>query len=304
MATASPARPTHARPDLALQFDLSLDDEERATPPSSPARRARHNSPTGSPVRPPRSRIDADDGLAPNSSRGDELSQLLESVPFTQLDDTEVSSDSSSESRLRGRVSDDDDDDGGDARDDDDEWFGGVSLTRHRSPTELKAPPKVAPPRPPTPSAADSCVRCERLLGENRRLRRLLDEVAFRSASEQIEARAMRRDSASSSSLERRSSAASQRRAWRLPSAGRASFSGRSRPSGQRARLRAEVKAHAVTAEYLWRKLGAAEKELAAARGDPVPEPAAHGWVDDFCDADAATRIDPAAVLERGRQPS
>lgn len=278
MATTwSAARAAHARPDLALQFDLSLDDDTRRSA----------------------ARIDADDGLAPHGAT-DHLSQLLDDVPFTQLADGEVSAESSpphSPSQLHGRrVS------SAEEEDDPDNWSG-VQLFRHRSPSSVPLPPPVAAlhnvqPAPPEPHSG--CTRCAKLHADNRRLRRLLDEQAFRAAAEQIDSRAAARlDSASTSSLERRSTtAAPSRRSW-LPSAPRTSFSG-TRPSGTRARLRAEVQALAVTAEYLWRKLAVAERELAAAKGDDPPPPPS--WTADFQDAEIATRIDPAAVLDRSQR--
>lgn len=123
--------------------------------------------------------------------------------------------------------------------------------------------------RIPTEVGIDGCHGCDRLCGENRRLRRQLDELEFEMASGALRNPSDGFDSPVSavpvipqipvSAKKKKTWASKLKNSTMIPSSN-------SKPSGERARLRSQVSALTVTTEYLWRKLNMAEMELRAYR--------------------------------------
>lgn len=223
-----------------------------------------------------------DSALAPEGGHVDDFSGVLADVPFRAIDDDADSSGRSSA-----------------------EW-GGVHFTRAQS---ASASPSPRPSRPRAGGrnggADEDSAMCRTLAAENRQLRRRLDEADFRLAELEM---GQQRDSGGSPP-ERDSSASSAgggsgASPWKRIAA-RVSFTGMSssRKPSERARLRSEVRALAVTAEYLWRKLSATEKELEDVRALGVNGSAGmQEWDDPYgqgTEFGAGRRVDPGAMLQR-----
>lgn len=123
--------------------------------------------------------------------------------------------------------------------------------------------------RIPTEVGIDGCQGCERLCGENRRLRRQLDELEFEMASGVLRNPPDGFDSPIRAMpvIPQIPVSAKKKKSWasKLKNSTMISTSN-SKPSSERARLRSEVSALTVTTEYLWRKLNMAEMELRAYR--------------------------------------
>eukprot|EP00178_Gracilaria_changii_P015833 TRINITY_DN444_c3_g2_i2.p3 TRINITY_DN444_c3_g2~~TRINITY_DN444_c3_g2_i2.p3 ORF type:complete len:459 (+),score=82.97 TRINITY_DN444_c3_g2_i2:10176-11552(+) len=120
--------------------------------------------------------------------------------------------------------------------------------------------------RIPTEVGVDGCKGCERLCGENRRLRRQLDELEFELASGVLHNPADGFDppvKAVPAIPHLPPVATKKKKGWasKFRTSTVTSVSS-SKPNSERARLRSEVKALTVTTEYLWRKLNKAEMEL------------------------------------------
>lgn len=110
----------------------------------------------------------------------------------------------------------------------------------------------------------DGCPGCDRLCGENTRLRRQLDELEFEVASSVVrESTDSVNPSAKPVPAQDDIEVLRKKKSWtsrlRYPTRASNLSSG---PGSERTRLRSEVKALTVTTEYLWRKLNQAEIEL------------------------------------------
>lgn len=181
------------------------------------------------------------------------INQHLEQVDFRQLEDDEESlSDDAADPRRGEEV----------ARKMNEDVLDNVDLRKPRQSTVRSNWRRI-----PSEVGCEGCEGCERLCGENRRLRRQLDELEFELASGVLHNPA---DGFDPPQLIKAVPAIPQipvtmknKKGWaaRLRNPTSASISSRHKPS-EKARLRSEVQALNVTTEYLWRKLNKAELEL------------------------------------------
>lgn len=119
--------------------------------------------------------------------------------------------------------------------------------------------------RIPTEVGCEGCEGCARLCGENRRLRRQLDELEFELASGVLHNPADGFDPPQvirAPTISQVPATMRKTKGWaaRFRNLNSANIS--SSKSSEKARLKSEVQALNVTTEYLWRKLNKAEIEL------------------------------------------
>lgn len=275
---------------------LSPPDEPIPRLPIMPTRGGGGASPLSSPRRPRRagtgipparrthSEFDPDDSLhgrgardefeeeflnrAPADSDGQIINQHLEGVDFRQLDDDEEVLSDDADEAARGEAAarlaeaargmprprvDDRSSDG---------HFDTIDLNRVRQSTVRSNWRRV-----PSEVGCEGCEGCDRLCGENRRLRRQLDELEFELASGVLHNPA---DGFDPPQVVKAVPAIPQipiankkgKGGWKSKLRAPTSVSISTSKPSERARLKSEVQALTVTTEYLWRKLNKAEMEL------------------------------------------
>ena len=187
--------------------------------------------------------------LNPRQSDGDAkmINEALRRVDFRQIDDDEEDALSGDEAQKN-------------SENDYDE-FDTIDLQRIRQSTVRTNWRRI-----PSEVGCEGCEGCDRLCGENRKLRRQLDELEFELASGVLHNPSDGFDPPelvkAVPQIPQIPVSSKKKRGWTAKLRNSTAMSlTNSRPS-ERARLKSEVRALTVTTEYLWRKLNKAEMEL------------------------------------------